>query len=115
VALAAAVATVQVLQEEKLVENAALMGYHLIRALRSLQNQYPALGDVRGRGLMVAAEFKDSATAKAVQQACLRRNLLLLTCGTYENVIRWIPPLIVNAAQVDEAVSIFKEALHEIS
>ncbi len=115
VALAAAVATLQVIQEEKLVENAAQMGYSLIRALRSLQNQYPALGDVRGRGLMVAAEFKDSATSKAVQQACLRRNLLLLTCGTYENVIRWIPPLIVTAAQIDEAVSIFKEALHEIS
>ena len=59
-------------------------------------------------GLMIATEFTrdgkpDKDTAKAVQQACLARDLLLLTCGTYDNVIRWIPPLIVTEAQIEEA------------
>jgi 4-aminobutyrate aminotransferase len=70
---------------------------------------------------MVATEFTDAkgqpdgVTATAVQQACLRRNLLLLTCGSYGNVIRWIPPLVVTAAQIDEALTIFNEALAENS
>ena len=76
------------------------------------------IGDVRGLGLMVATEFTsdgkpDKETAKSVQKACLNRNLLLLTCGTYENVIRWIPPLIVSEEQIIEAVSVFQEALAE--
>jgi 4-aminobutyrate aminotransferase len=53
----------------------------------------------------------DKYTTKAVQKFVLARNLLLLTCGSYENVIRWIPPLIVTEAQIDEALDIFAEAL----
>jgi 4-aminobutyrate aminotransferase-like enzyme len=45
-----------------------------------------------------------------VQAECIRRDLLLLTCGTYGNVIRWIPPLVVTAAQIDEALDIFNQA-----
>jgi 4-aminobutyrate aminotransferase-like enzyme len=48
-----------------------------------------------------------------VQKACLARNLLLLTCGAYGNVIRWIPPLVVTGAQIDEALGIFNEAMAE--
>ena len=115
---AGALATVNVIQDEKLVENSARMGVHLLKGLRGFQKKYPALGDVRGLGLMVAAEFgkpghPDKTTAKAVHQACLARDLLLLTCGTYENVIRWIPPLIVTEAQMDEALHIFEAALQE--
>jgi 4-aminobutyrate aminotransferase len=118
IAAAAAVATVMALQDEKLVENSARMGDRLLKVLRRLQGEYPILGDVRGLGLMVATEFGESRhpdkdTTKAVQQACLKRNLLLLTCGTYENVIRWIPPLIVTEAQIDGALGIFEEALAE--
>jgi 4-aminobutyrate aminotransferase len=77
------------------------------------------IGDVRGLGLMAATEFTsdgkpDQETAKSVQKACLDRNLLLLTCGTFENVIRWIPPLIVSKEQIDEAVSIFEQAITEV-
>ncbi len=111
VAAAAALATVQVIQEEGLVENAARMGERLLEGLRRLQNDHPAIQDVRGRGLMVAVEFPEKATAKAVQEACLEEHLLLLTCGTYENVIRWIPPLIVTPEQIDEALAIFARAL----
>ncbi len=111
VSLAAAVATLDVLQSEGLVENAAARGEQLLAGLRALQQQYPAIGDVRGRGLMVATEFKDAATAKAVQKACLEENLLLLTCGTYGTVIRWIPPLVVRAEEIDAALAIFSRAL----
>ena len=111
VSLAAAVATLDVLQSEGLVENAAARGEQLLAGLRALQQQYPAIGDVRGRGLMVATEFKDAATAKAVQKACLEENLLLLTCGTYGTVIRWIPPLVVRAEEIDTALAIFSRAL----
>ena len=118
ISAAAAVATVRTLQDERLVENSARMGDRLIQGLRRLQKKYPIIGDVRGLGLMVATEFGETrhpqaAIAKAVQQACLKRNLLLLTCGTYENVIRWIPPLIVTESQIDEALIIFEEALTE--
>jgi 4-aminobutyrate aminotransferase len=119
IACAAAVATVRVLQEERLIENAAARGEQLMKGLRQTQKKYPIIGDVRGRGLMVGAEFTvdgqpNKDLTKAVQQACLKRDLLLLTCGTYENVIRWIPPLIVTAEQIDAALSVFEDALAEV-
>jgi 4-aminobutyrate aminotransferase len=115
-AAAAAVATIDVLLEERLPENAARQGARLMEGLQALQAEFPVIGDVRGRGLMVGVEFArgsepDKDTTKAVQKAVLARNLLLLTCGSYENVIRWIPPLIVTEAQIDEALDIFAEAL----
>ena len=115
VSLAAAVATLRVIREEGLVANAAVMGERLLRGLRALQARYGLIEDVRGRGLMVATEFPDAATAKAVQQAVLRRDLLLLTCGTYGNVIRWIPPLVVQAEHIDAALDIFEAALREVA
>ena len=119
IAAASACATIDVLQEEGLVENAAEMGDYLMTKLTALQTKYPVMGDVRGRGLMVGIEFTnsngqpDEATSNAVLQGCLARNLLLLNCGSYQNVIRWIPPLIVTAAQIDEAVTIFEQALQD--
>jgi 4-aminobutyrate aminotransferase len=115
-ASAAALATLQVIQEEKLVENADARGEQLMGGLQKLQEQNPVIGDVRGRGLMVATEFTtqgqpDQIITKAVQQACLERDLLLLTCGTYENVIRWIPPLIVSEQQIAAALESFAAAL----
>jgi 4-aminobutyrate aminotransferase len=115
----AASTTIDVLRDEKLPENAAARGAQLLEGLRDLQAEYPIIGDVRGGGLMVATEFTDAngqpdgAMATAVQQACLRRNLLLLTCGSYGNVIRWIPPLVVTETQINEALTIFNEALAE--
>lgn len=120
VACAAAVATLQVLREEGLVDNAARMGQLLMDNLQEVQSRHPVIGDVRGLGLMVATEFTqptgqpDTTTAKAVQKFCFEAGLLLLTCGPFDNVIRWVPPLIVTRAQLDEAVSIFEEALAHI-
>ena len=119
VVMAGAKANVEVILEEKLPENAARLGERLMRGLRDLQAQHPAIGDVRGRGLMVGVEFTDAggqpdaATATAVQQACLKERLLLLSCGSYGNVIRWIPPLIVTEAQLDEALGTFATALEQ--
>lgn len=117
VCCAAAAATVRVIQEEGLVENATRMGKRLLDGLHELQARHPAIGDVRGLGLMVGTEFTtadgepDKPTAKAVQQRCLDRGLFLLTCGSYDNVIRWIPPLVVNAEQIEQALGIFAQAL----
>jgi len=116
-AAAAAAATIDTIHDEKLAENAAVQGERLMAGLRELQAEHPVIGDVRGRGLMVGIEFTGidhkpaAATVASVQKACLDRNLLLLTCGTYGNVIRWIPPLVVTAAQIDDALAIFNEAV----
>jgi 4-aminobutyrate aminotransferase len=116
VAAAAALATIDAIAAEKLVDNAAVMGARLKGGLRDLQAEHDGIGDVRGLGLMVGIEFTDAgqpdaAAATRVQGECIRRDLLLLTCGTYGNVIRWIPPLVVNAEQIDEALAIFNQAL----
>ncbi|MCR4406476.1 MAG: aminotransferase class III-fold pyridoxal phosphate-dependent enzyme [Anaerolineae bacterium] len=120
VSCAAAAATIRVIREEKLVENSAHMGEYLLARLKVLQEKYPVIGEVRGLGLMVACEFTstdgqpDTKTAKAVRAKCLEMGLMLLTCGPYANVIRWIPPLIVNQAQISEALQIFELSLAEV-
>jgi len=119
VPLAAALATVNTLQDENLVENAAEMGERLMAGLRVLQTAYPFMGDLRGRGLMIGVEITvngaaDKLLTSAIQKACIERDLLLLTCGTYGNVIRWIPPLIVTAEQIDQALAVFEQALKSI-
>lgn len=117
VACAAAVATIQVMKDEHLVENALARGAQLLTGLLKLQQNFESIGDVRGLGLMTATEFSkpdgepDTDTAKAVVRAAFERGLMLLTCGTYDNVIRWIPPLVVTPAQIDEALAIFASAL----
>ncbi|MEL6191814.1 MAG: aminotransferase class III-fold pyridoxal phosphate-dependent enzyme [Bacteroidota bacterium] len=119
IAGAAACATIDVMRKEQLPKNAAERGEQLRAGLRKLQESYPVIGDVRGPGLMVATEFshKDGRPAPEIAgkvlKGCLNRKLLMLSCGTYKNVIRWIPPLIVNAKQIEEAIAAFHEALKE--
>lgn len=117
IACAAACATLDVIREEGLVENAEKRGKQLMAGLRRLQGAHPAMGDVRGIGLMAAVEFTkpdgspDPDTMSKVQKACLADRLLLLGCGSYKNVIRWIPPLVVSEEEIDEALEIFARAL----
>jgi 4-aminobutyrate aminotransferase len=117
VSCAAAVATIQVIREEGLVEKCSMLGEHLRARLRELQQKVVGIGDVRGLGLMVGAEFTspdgkpDTRMAKAVQATCLENGLILLTCGSYANVIRWIPPLVVTQDQLDEALEVFAHAV----
>ncbi len=120
IACAAGAATVRVIKEERLVENAAARGAQLLTCLREVQTKFPIIGDVRGLGLMVATEFTrdgqpDTATTKAVARAALDRGLMLLTAGTYDNIIRWIPPLVVTEQQITEAVDIFADALGQVA
>jgi 4-aminobutyrate aminotransferase len=117
--LAAAYETIQVIRDEKLVENAAQVGAYFIEKLCEIQARHPIIGDIRGHGLMVATEFThegkpDTETTKAVAKACVDAGLLLLTCGPYGNVIRWIPPLIVTQEQIDTALEIFEDALKKV-
>lgn len=120
IACAAGVATVRAMRDEKMPENAAIRGTQLINHLRRIQLDYPVIGDVRGLGLMIGVEFRtperkpDKTVTKAIVQACFERKLMLLTCGTYDNVIRWIPPLIVSEKQIDEAIDIFNDALRAV-
>jgi 4-aminobutyrate aminotransferase len=120
ISAAAGVATIRALRDENLVENARQRGEQLVAGLRHLQEQYPAIGDVRGLGLMVGVEFRDAhgkpdkPAAKNVIHACLDRKLLLLSCGPWDNTIRFIPPLIVSPAQIQEGLQVFAAALGEV-
>ncbi|WP_067488313.1 aspartate aminotransferase family protein [Actinomadura hibisca] len=119
IACAAALATLEVIQDESLVANSAEMGARLHEGLRKVTADHPVVGDVRGRGLMQAAEFTgpdgepDTATALRAHRAAVERGLLLLTCGPYGNVVRMIPPLVVTAAQIDEALELWSAAMAE--
>jgi 4-aminobutyrate aminotransferase len=121
VACAAAVATIQAIRDERLLDNAQRMGGLLIERLREVQASHRIIGDVRGLGLMIGAEFTapdgQPATeiAKAVVEGCLRRQLILLTCGPWSNTVRWIPPLIVTRDQIEQAVEVFQEAVSDCS
>ncbi len=120
VACAAAVATIRVIREEGLLENAQRSGAWLMEQLRELQDEFPIMGDVRGLGLMIGVEFTNpdgspaTDLAKAVGKGCQKHHLLLLTCGPWNNTIRWIPPLTVTQKQMEEALSAFKDTLAEV-
>jgi 4-aminobutyrate aminotransferase len=117
VACAAAVATIGAIREEGLAENAAKIGGILKCELAGVQNRNPSVGDVRGLGLMIGVELvsmggaPDGTLAKRVLAGCRERGLLLLNCGPYDNVVRFIPPLVVGENQIRQAVRIFEESL----
>jgi 4-aminobutyrate aminotransferase len=119
VACAAGVATIRAMREEGMLTNAAERGVQLVTGLRRLQEEYPQIGDVRGLGLMIGTEFMnekgkpDKAFAKNVVRAAEEHDLLLLTCGTYDNSIRWIPPLNVTPDQINDGLHIFEDAVKE--
>jgi 4-aminobutyrate aminotransferase len=119
VALASAIATLEVIQEENLLVQAEETGEYIKDRLRQMQLNHPSIGDVRGRGLMVGIEFvKDPKTkerASALRTAVIERSfdkgLLIIPCGT--NTIRMTPPLNISRDLVDEGLHIFEEALTE--
>jgi 4-aminobutyrate aminotransferase len=121
IACAAANATLDVIEDEGLVANARERGAQLLAGLRGLAPKYASIGDVRGLGLMLALEFVKPGAGdgrvpnpditKRVQAAALERKLIVLTAGTYVNVVRIIPPLVTTADEVDEALRIIDESL----
>ncbi len=120
VACAAALATLEVIAEEHLVENSQARGEQLRSRLREAAQGYTQVAEVRGLGLMVGVEFINddgtpgTALATAVQQEAARRGLLLLTCGPWTEVVRFIPALVVSQQQVEDAAGIFSAALQTV-
>jgi 4-aminobutyrate aminotransferase/(S)-3-amino-2-methylpropionate transaminase len=121
VACAAALGAIETMRAEDLPARARALGGVLRSRLDSLAAKYPVIGDVRGRGLMQAVELVSDAAAKtpdpvltgALSVACHRAGLLTLTCGTFGNVIRFLPPLVISEELLDEGLDIFESALAE--
>jgi 4-aminobutyrate aminotransferase len=119
VACAAGIAVLEVIREEGLIENAAARGAELTLGLQALASEDPRIGDVRGPGLMIGVEMvRDRSTGEpdgdlgnALSEQSAERGLLLLTCGADHNILRWIPPLDVDRAEIEEALGVFQEVL----
>jgi 4-aminobutyrate aminotransferase/(S)-3-amino-2-methylpropionate transaminase len=121
IACAAALGAIATIEEEKLVERAAAQGKIISTALNEMKNKYSIVGDVRGRGAMQALEFVKPGTHEpnadaqaAIIKYCLQKGVLLLSAGTYGNVIRLLPPLVMPDDLLKEALSILDEAISKI-
>jgi 4-aminobutyrate aminotransferase len=119
-AVAAAHAVLDIIDEEKLCERALTLGNTLKAKLDALKADVPHIADIRGPGAMIAAEFctpgthePDAAFAKRVQTRALERGLLLLVCGVYSNVVRFLFPLTIEEHVFDEALGILEDVLTE--
>ncbi|WVM92480.1 aminotransferase class III-fold pyridoxal phosphate-dependent enzyme [Halopseudomonas pachastrellae] len=121
VACAAALATLEVIDKEQLVDNAAQQGGLLGKRLHELQQRFPLIDTVRGKGLMLGMEIADDyrhprgEQAAAIVAAAEAEGLLLLRCGTEGQIVRWLPPLTVSSAEVDEAVARFARAVQKVA
>ncbi|MFT4233501.1 MAG: 4-aminobutyrate--2-oxoglutarate transaminase [Microbacterium sp.] len=118
VACAAALAAIDVYETEGLAQRAVAIGDRLLTRLGELAESDPRIGDVRGRGAMVAAEFVDPATgepdaalAGAVAKGAISQGVIVLTCGTFGNVIRFLPPLSISDELLTEGLDIIADAL----
>ena len=118
IACAAALAAIDAFEHEGLIERADEVGAILTRRLAALQAADPRVGDVRGRGAMIAAEFvnaetgePDAALTAAVAKACIAQGVIVLTCGTYGNVIRFLPPLSIPDDLLHEGLDVVAAAL----
>ena len=117
IASAAALATLDVIEKERLIDNARVQGTYLLGRLRELQTRHEEIGDVRGLGLMTATEFvRDRRTKEPavrfrdhVLEESYRRGLILLPCG--RSSLRYIPPLVVRREEIDEAIEILDAAI----
>jgi 4-aminobutyrate aminotransferase len=120
VSCAAAIATLDVIAKEDLVNNARVTGGLLRAGLEATAVRHPVIGDVRGLGLMQASQFVRAGTrsaseiAKAVVKAALDRGLIILTCGPYGNIVRMIPALIVSPPEIERGLEIWNAAVDEV-
>ena len=121
VACAAALATLDVIDDEGLCERAHRLGGRLVEGLREMTQGRSSVAEVRGRGMMIGIEFAEPESlrprpdlAMGMLAEAMARNLLLLTCGTYGQVVRIIPPLVTTEEEVDLSLGIMGEALGTI-
>ena len=120
VACAAALTTIRLLREQY-VQNASVVGAHLMNGLRALSGKYPLIGDVRGMGFMIGVEFvRDRQTKErapeernAVVQAMFRRGVLILGAG--RNAVRLAPPLVLTIEQANTVLGLFDQAMAEVT
>jgi 4-aminobutyrate aminotransferase/(S)-3-amino-2-methylpropionate transaminase len=123
IACAAALAVLEVIEEEGLCARAEVIGAQMVAALQAAQKSLPAIGEVRGLGAMVAMELvrngdphrPDADLAKALVKHAAGKGLVLLSCGLYGNVIRLLPPLTASTAIVEEGLSIIVDSLRELT
>lgn len=123
VSCAATLAVIEIMEQENIPEKATKMGEHMLKRLNQLASKHNLIGDVRGLGAMIAIElFEDGdltnpSPEKAVKiQACARdKGLIILTCGTNGNVIRFLPPLTIEQEILDEGLDILAECFQEIA
>ncbi|HEY1625485.1 MAG TPA: 4-aminobutyrate--2-oxoglutarate transaminase [Streptosporangiaceae bacterium] len=121
-ACAAALGAIETMEAEDLTGKARRIGEIMLPRLRKLAAGYPVIGDVRGRGAMLAVELNhpgtpdpDPATTAAIAKACHQAGLVTLTCGTFGNVIRFLPPLVIGEDLLDEGLSILEDAFRDNS
>jgi 4-aminobutyrate aminotransferase/(S)-3-amino-2-methylpropionate transaminase len=122
IACAAALGALESIERQDLAGRAAEIGARVLPRLRELAGSVPAVGDVRGRGAMLALEFVEPGgktpsptTAAAVAKYCHERGVLMLTCGTYSNVIRLLPPLVIDFELLDDAIDVLAEAVRKVA
>ncbi|MBI5561815.1 MAG: aspartate aminotransferase family protein [Deltaproteobacteria bacterium] len=117
VACAAASATIDAIEKESILENAVEVGRYAMTRLSELQAGCPAIGDVRGLGMMIGMEFvkpdksPDREYLEKVTKRCLDKGLIIVECGIDKNIARFMPPLITTAEQMKAALDIFEEAV----
>ncbi len=116
-ACAAALGAFETMEEENLVARAQHIGEILGDALREMAKKYPVIGEVRGRGAMQAIELVEAGTKNpntaamnAVVKYCQSKGVLILTAGTYSNVVRFLPPLVITDELLKDALSVLEEA-----
>jgi 4-aminobutyrate aminotransferase / (S)-3-amino-2-methylpropionate transaminase / 5-aminovalerate transaminase len=116
VACAAALGAIETMSKEDLPGAARRIGEIMLPRLRKLAQQYPFIGDVRGRGAMTAIELvrpgtiePDAAAATKVAKACHAAGLIVLTCGSYGNVLRFLPPLVISEELLTEGMGILED------
>ena len=123
IACAAALGAIETMRAEDLTGRSRTLGTVLRARLDSLAAKYPVIGEVRGRGLMQAVELvsdpvaktPDPALTSALNAACHRNGLLTLACGTFGNVVRFLPPLVIGEELLDEGLTVFESALAEVT
>jgi len=122
VSCAAALGAIRTIEEHDLIGAARRIESIMLPRLRELQQRYPAIGDVRGRGAMLAVEVvtpgsttPDPATTQAVAQACHQAGLVVLTCGTFGNVLRFLPPLVIPEHLLREGLDLVDEAFGTVA
>ena len=118
IACAAALAVFEIIIEENLVERSKVIGTLLNDRLTAMQSKYPIIGEVRGRGAMQAIELVKPGTkdplpkaVKAIVKECQSKGVILLTAGTFNNVIRFLPPLVIDLALLGQALTILDDAI----